>query len=161
MKISNLKSIDYYIQERRITMEDLIIALVVSVVVAFMASNIIAMLYNVFIGIPKGHKIKKSKKYKTVTATLIVRGTDESRELLYGESSGNHKNVFKYEWEVDGKVYRRSIRTATWPSAVDTFYYLNNPKYAMPDPVELANFKHTKGLFLIFFIVVFLVVISK
>lgn len=142
-------------------MEKLVLPAFIALVVAFIFSNGFAALYNVFIGIPKGLSIKKNKNYKTVTATRVDRGPIDYRDMMNGEYEGSHKNVFEYEWEAEGKRYKKSIRTATWPAAVDTFYYLDNPKYAMPDPKELANFKHTKALFLVAFVCVFLFVFSK
>lgn len=142
-------------------MEDIIFAIIISSIVAFMLSNIFAIIYNVFVGFPKGRKIKKNKDYKTVTATRIIHGGNGFTEMMNGDSDGTHKNVFEYEWEVDSKRYRRIIRTKAWPSAVDTFYYHDDPKYAMPLPEELARFRHTKGLFAILFVIVFLITLSK
>lgn len=139
-------------------MEDIIFAIIVSFVVSLILTAALVSVYNVVIGIPRGIKIKKEKKYKTVTATQIVFGSQYSMDKLY---ETGRKHVFKYEWSVNGKTYRRRINTSAWPSAVDTFYYLDDPKYAMPLPEELARFRHTKVLFAILFVIVFLITLSK
>lgn len=139
-------------------MEDIIFGIIVSFVVSLVLTAVLVFVYNIVIGIPRGIKIKKEKKYKTVTATRIVFGSQYSMDKL---NETGRRYVFKYEWSVDGKTYRRRINTSVWPAAVDTFYYLNDPKYAMPLPEELARFRHTKGLFTIIFVIVFLFTFGK
>ena len=38
---------------------------------------------------------------------------------------------------------------------------IDNPKYAMPSILEVAKFRHTKSLFLILFVVIFVFTISR
>ena len=99
-------------------MEKLVLPALVALFVSFIISNAFAALYNVFVGIPRGIKIKKEKKYKTVTATRVIRGTDSELELMNGGYEGDHKNTFEYEWEAEGKRYKRIIRTASFPSYI-------------------------------------------
>ena len=106
----------------------------------------------------ENYLITKEKKYKTVTATRITNNGQYERDELHEDRK---KYVLKYEWTVDGKTYRRTIVTSAWPLPVDTFYYLNNPKYAMPLPEELSKFKHTKALFLISFLIAFIFMLNK
>ena len=63
-----------------------------------------------------------------------------------------------YEWEVDGKKYKRIIRSTQYQYYVDKLYYLDNPKYAKTDPIELGRFKYTVKLFFILFVIVYLFV---
>lgn len=139
-------------------MEKFIYTLIASSLIAFVISGIFSAVYNTVIGIPHGLKIKKEKKYKTVTATRITNNSQYERDQLH---ENNGKNVLKYEWTVDGKTYKRRIVTNAWPLPVDTFYYLNNPKYAMPLPEELANFRYTKILFIVLFIFLFPFILNK
>ena len=139
-------------------MENLLFNLFTSGIIAFVISEAITLVYNVIIGIPYGIKITKEKKYKTVTATRITNNGQYERDELHEDRK---KYVLKYEWTVDGKTYRRTIVTSAWPLPVDTFYYLNNPKYAMPLPEELSKFKHTKALFLISFLIAFIFMLNK
>ena len=139
-------------------MENLLFNLFTSGIIAFVISEAITLVYNVIIGIQYGIKITKEKKYKTVTATRITNNGQYERDELHEDRK---KYVLKYEWTVDGKTYRRTIVTSAWPLPVDTFYYLNNPKYAMPLPEELSKFKHTKALFLISFLIAFIFMLNK
>lgn len=139
-------------------MDNVIIALVSAIIVSFIFSVGLAAIYNVIIAIPRCHRIKKEKKYKTVTATRLAGSSQYEMEKLY---ENGRKYVFKYEWTIDGKTYRRRINTSVWPEPVDTFYYFNNPKYAVPDLDEIANFRYTKEVFFISFAFIFIFALIK
>lgn len=127
--------------------------LLVSLIVSFVLCGILVSIYNLFIGLPRGIKIKKEKKYKTVPATVVIHGSTHATEINYDKSG-----VFEYEWEVDGKKYKRIIRSTQYQYYVDKLYYLDNPKYAKTDPIELGRFKYTVKLFFILFVIVYLFV---
>lgn len=123
-----------------------------SVIPAIILTEIIALLYNIFIGFPVGISIEKQKRYKTVKAERIIRYNGHYRKYEHDDWKKG-KYWFKFEWEIDGKKYKRFIHTTEWaPGPYETFYYLN-PKYAMPTPRELAKYRYEIQTILISWII--------
>lgn len=118
-------------------------------------SGIIVIIYNLFIGFPRGIIITKQKKYKTVKATRIV-SINEIRDENRDDEWKKGKHWFRFEWEINGKKYKRLIHTTAWvPGPYETFYYLN-PKYAMPIPRELAYYRYEIQTLLVNWVICFL-----
>lgn len=149
-----ISALDSIFKKMGYSREQVIGAAVLSWVLAIVFSGGFSLIYNLFIGFPIGIWIEKQKKYKEVKAFRVVHNIKKAINDDMDEwKDGSH--WLRYEWEVNGKKYRKLIHTSKWPGTTATFYYLKNPKYAMPIPREIARFKFERELLLVSYIISF------
>lgn len=141
-------------------MEQILFSLVVAFFVSLALTVISMLVYDGFIAFPKYLKHKKKDDYKTVMGRYVPYDWKDARDTL-NQRTGPY--LIRCEWEVNGKIYRKTIRTRDYIGAEATFYYIDDPKNAMPRKIEVHKLKlsHHVILLFVYFIIAFLFIFTK
>lgn len=118
---------------------------VIAIILAVIATKVHYLLYAMLIAPFRRAKCLKNKSYHQVTGENITTKATQGRDNLY-------RYIFRIT--VNGKKYRIWGVTTEDGSAVHMqFYYIKNPRGAVPDLNDIGNYEYSLRLGIILSIV--------
>ena len=114
--------------------------LIVASLVDFAICRFVELLSFLFVVIPKNRRIRRESDYHTVVAHRV------KKRVTHLDNDGG---IYRYEWEANGRRYRRFFRFSTYPDTEMVLYYRKNPLGAVDSESKLGIFEYGVELFLI------------